>query len=235
MTKENELLKLNMITEKDVVNKINYEIDINYREIKFFLTPTGNVVIIGCADNNYIYWVSITSVYDKEKNKDIFNYITKCDYQLLCDICSQIDDVLKRIGFSSYSQLKNTCCNYFINKNFPDSKIKDYPNWCTFATLQTDAEIFAEELLKFFAQQEEESLKYTLNSSNFILLKSYAKELKKGKRNPVKQYDKCRDLIKEIERLQFIKLSKNDAFKQLYFSIIDSAAHLYNSYMTKVR
>ena len=64
---------------------------------------------------------------------------------------------------------------------------------------------------------------------------NYAKKINTNTEDLVKHYYECEVLMKEVKRIQFIKLSRNFFIRHFYFFIIDLANNLYNSYMSIVR
>lgn len=74
-------------------NKPNYEPDPKNRRIDLYFTLDGDVIIEGCADNNYTYWLSKTSVNDVELNAQIFNYIANCNYENLASLYKVLPEI----------------------------------------------------------------------------------------------------------------------------------------------
>ena len=58
-------------------NKVtpNYDVSTKNLSIEFHLSPSGELIIIGRLDNNYLCWLSLTTIKDKDTNEEIFNYI----------------------------------------------------------------------------------------------------------------------------------------------------------------
>ena len=52
-----------------------YEINKSNSFISVYINSDNDLIIIGHADNNYVYWVSLTKADDKARNETIFNYI----------------------------------------------------------------------------------------------------------------------------------------------------------------
>ena len=71
--------------------------------IRVYYAGKNKIIIIGVADNNYIYWLSVSQMDDIETNRRIFDYI----YRLVPTVFGSIATVLESKTNHSYEQLTN--------------------------------------------------------------------------------------------------------------------------------
>lgn len=69
--------------------------------IRVYYADKNKIIIVGVADNNYIYWLSVSKMDDIETNRRIFDYI----YRLVPSIFGSIAKVLETKTNYSYEQL----------------------------------------------------------------------------------------------------------------------------------
>lgn len=93
----NYLNSSNSVTPNYMPNPICYRIRVYYPDAQ-------HVIIVGEADNNYIYWLSVTKLKDAETNRMICDYIS----QLQPTVFGSIDQVLKSKTKYTYEMLE-TC------------------------------------------------------------------------------------------------------------------------------
>ena len=69
--------------------------------VQVYYANNNKVIIVGVADNNYIYWLSVSKMDDIETNRSIFDYI----YRLTPTVFGSISRVLESQTHYSYEQL----------------------------------------------------------------------------------------------------------------------------------
>ncbi len=69
--------------------------------VQVYYANNNKVIIVGVADNNYIYWLSVSKMDDIETNRSIFDYI----YRLTPTVFGSISKVLESQTHYSYEQL----------------------------------------------------------------------------------------------------------------------------------
>ena len=223
------ILKLNHVTQK-VSNKPNYKINLDNREIRLYFTLGKNVIIIGQADNNYVYWISKTAINDFTVNCEIFDYITKCNYDYVCSFFDGFRKVIKKTGYS-FQNLDNNYYTYIIheiNTSLP-------PYYCDFLTLQSDAKIFGEKVIEHYNKLKQECSQCEFKPETIHLLIDYSKKLRKTSNDPVKDYIDAKEIIQKLEQMQYLKLSNNLVVRKLFLYDISLANGLYNQYMTRIK
>lgn len=97
----------------------NYDLsDIVPRKIKVYYTDREEVIIIGEADNNYIYWFSVSRIDDVSLNRKIFD----CIYRLEPTLFSSEGYLIGETGYT-YEQFDNF---YYTYLSEADSIIPHY-------------------------------------------------------------------------------------------------------------
>ena len=75
------------------------------RLIKVYYADRGKVIITGFADNNFIYWLSVTKAENISRNRMIFDYLT----ETVPTIFGSVGYVLPKTGYS-YEQFREFYC-----------------------------------------------------------------------------------------------------------------------------
>ncbi len=81
-SKYEKIEKLNMINSYNKETP-NYDVSIKNMAIEFRLSPNGELIIIGRLDCNYLCWLSLTTIKDKDTNEEIFNYLANNTQHLI--------------------------------------------------------------------------------------------------------------------------------------------------------
>lgn len=61
-------------------------------QIRVYYTDRDEVIIVGVADNNYSYWLSVTKTDDIQTNRKIFDYIYRMKPKLFSDECFALEN-----------------------------------------------------------------------------------------------------------------------------------------------
>ena len=70
-----DITKHNCVTAENA-DEPRYQPDPANRKVRVYYTDREQVIIVGVADNNFIYWLSVTNMNDLAKNRVIFAEIT---------------------------------------------------------------------------------------------------------------------------------------------------------------
>lgn len=70
-----DIQKYNCVTPENA-DTPKYTPNPDHRKIQVYYTDKNQVIIVGVADNNYIYWLSVTRMDDLSTNRAIFAEIT---------------------------------------------------------------------------------------------------------------------------------------------------------------
>lgn len=66
----------NYVNQKNRQN-VSYTINPDHRQIDLYFTRDRRVLIVGTADNNYIFWLSVSACEDEAATGEAFNQITR--------------------------------------------------------------------------------------------------------------------------------------------------------------
>ena len=221
---ESEINIYNFVTESNQIMP-NYDLDKKEVSIEVYLSPEKAVCMIGRKDNNYICWGSITNLNDKEKNKQIFNYIANAQFNI-------ISTEYLALGYEKYNEIRNwykcsltrstkkemvwrTPFGHYYGKTNDKSIHGEF--------FTRDIIIFYEELLDKCNFRIQEGL-YT------PILRSYFETLTKEV-----SYNKVKPLISILERESYLRLSPDETVRELYLKCMKESSSLYNRYMDEVR
>lgn len=224
----NEIEKINCVNKTTQV-KPNYDLTNSERYIQLAFDSKGNVLIVGVIDNNYIHWLSKTSIDDIRTNENIFNYLVNENYFYI----SQMYLALNQIGIE-WDSLKEY---YMVDlKPFHDSKIGwDTPFGHYYGKDQKEhnGHFFATDVKNFLNKILYKCIIREGDGQYINLLKYYISILNCF---DFMEYDKSIKLIREIlENEQYLRISENAELREAYIECMDIISSKYNQYMTAVR
>lgn len=210
----------------------NYDLNNKEIKIKFYITIDSKVIIIG-SNNIYIYWLSITDLYDKETNAKIFNYIATGEYYYI----SNENKVLEAAGLD-YDILKHSYLGILTGVN------KDL-GWITilwetpFGTsygnrkVENNGKFFANDIIKYY-KSSLKRCEIREDDGNYMkILKNLYDKI------DLSDYMNYEFEIKPIEQMLnnegYLILSPNKEIRDLYFKCIELCISKYNNYQSVVR
>ena len=91
----------NYVNQKNRQN-VSYTINPDHRQIDLYFTRDRRVIIVGTADNNYIFWLSVSACEDEAANGEAFDQITRQKW----DTHTALYLVLEEAGFD-YEDLES--------------------------------------------------------------------------------------------------------------------------------
>ena len=69
----------NYVNQKNWQN-VSYTINPDHRQIELYITRDRKVIVVGTADNNYIFWLSVSACEDEAATGEAFNQITRQEW-----------------------------------------------------------------------------------------------------------------------------------------------------------
>ena len=84
----------NYVNQKSRQN-VSYTINSDHRQIDLYFTRDRRVIIVGTADNNYIFWLSVSACEDEAATGEAFDQITRQKW----DTHTALYLVLEEAGF----------------------------------------------------------------------------------------------------------------------------------------
>ena len=76
-----DIQKYNCVKLENAANP-KYTPDPANRKVRVYYTDKDQVIIVGVADNNFIYWLSVTKTDDTETNRQIVAYLKQAEPKL---------------------------------------------------------------------------------------------------------------------------------------------------------
>lgn len=220
-----EFLKYNLVNENTQVIP-NYDLSNKEVYLELYISPEKSVCIIGKLDNNYICWCSITELNNKEINEQIFNYIANTNFSMY----SQEYIIL---GHERYNEIRN-----WYNCDIVKSNL-DGMCWRTpFGHFYGDdkdnhGKYFARDILYFYDKLIEKC-NFRINEGSYMdILKNYLYILNKDVN--YEYYFKIKPLISILECESYLRLSPDEAVRNLYLKCMKECDSLYNRYMNVAR
>ncbi|MBR5165359.1 MAG: hypothetical protein IKW87_07365 [Ruminococcus sp.] len=85
-----DIAEYNLLTE-DNASILKYASNPAHRLNRVYYTDKDEVIIVGIADNNFIFWLSVTGREDRETNKKIFDHINSIEPTIFGSFSKVID------------------------------------------------------------------------------------------------------------------------------------------------
>lgn len=218
--------KYNFVNESNYIVP-NYDISGRKPFITLYFNNDGDMITVGNVDNNYIYWLSITSTEDLFYNEHIFNYAASGKIKGVTNLYKALE-----LAGISHKELKE----YYAAQIKPaaaEGMLWDTP----FGHFYGKDNVCQHGM--FFARSVKGFLKSLHNKCSVReaggmyerVLESYVEELK-----TLKEYNYRVRIIDELLKSEaYLCLSENENVRKLYGRCCDLCGGLYNAYMTAVR
>lgn len=218
----NELTK----TEPD------YKLSGRVNSIISYINIKNELLIVGQADNNYIYWASKAESADRKGNEQLFNMLAGGVFEMV----SSMDRILEILGIP-HSEL-----NGFYKKSFDRSDENEPERVWNISDggfyRRCDAEghgrLFAYEMGGMLKDLQEQSRVREADGAYLKVLENNLKRLKKAEKD-VYGYEKEYRLIQLLEKEKYLLLSKDERVRTVYFQIKEKIHSMYCTYMSAVK
>jgi len=215
--------KYNLINEKCVAESKQ---DLSTREtyITLYFNIDGDVIIVGNIDNNHVYWVSETKTSDMDVNEMIFNYIAKGDVS----DAAYLHEVLAQNG-KNYSDLKNYYSVRLLRTHIVGMEWETpFGHYYGKDNIEKHGYFFAHEIAHFVDDMHKKGQIRECNGRYEDILRDYVSYLKVAE-----NYDyNVRTLEELIESESFLRISPNQAVRELYRECHELCSNLYCNYMS---
>ncbi len=214
---------------KDNALQPNYNLSKQGEYIDLYFTLTGEVIIVGAVDNNYIHWLSITKTSDTEINEQIFNYIANQDYQYV----SHEYKVLQSRNLDP-DMLDNIYKARLIRGN-RENVVWETPFGCYYGKdqIQYNGRFFANDIAHFCDKLRKRCEIREMKGIYKTVLQGYISYVSSIK------YMRYESDIKPLSELlrneDYLLMSPNKEVRDLYIQCCNLCRSKYNDYMTAVR
>lgn len=224
----------NLITRK-FVTKANYKIDTDNNFINCYLLNDDRVIIMGMADNNYAFWISITDSQDLKANEEVYNairkYIDKENYKQLAYGYTALEEQ----GIS-YERLSNSYNFRFIKTTVKGMAWKtEFGHYYGAEQEETNGSIFASNI-KELPNQLKRRCEIREAGGNYLSVLNYYEMVYDNlSGGAVERYESFKNIIDILDSEKYLICSDNSEVRKKYIELKKKGAGLYNSYMTAVR
>ncbi len=218
----------NLVRENNAVTP-NY--DLNGREIRIalYFTLTGEVIIVGEFDNNYIYWLSVTKTCDTEINGRIFDRVA-------CGVYKYVSN--------TYLALKEKGLDYGVTRRSYAAVIKRRADgkggWQTpFGHYYGDGD--TSEHGGYFANDVSVFLSNLIKKCNIREAGGLYKAVLEKYADYIASVDfmdygsKVEPVLELLAKEEYLIVSPNKDIREAYIRCRDLCYEKYNAYMTAVR
>lgn len=222
---------INLVNEATKVEK-NYKLSGRVNSVISYINVKNELLIVGQADNNYIYWAAKVNSADRKCNEEIFNLLADGVFEMV----SSMDKVMESIGISR-SELKRFYKKRFdrASENEPGRvwNISDggYYRNCD---VETHGRLFSYEMEGMLKNLQEKSRVREADGAYLKVLENYLIRLKKGEKD-VYGYEKEFMMIQLLEKEGYLLLSKDERVREIYFQIKEKIYSMYCTYMSAVK
>jgi len=218
--------RYNLVNESNIV-KPNYDVISKETYFVIRLGINGELNIIGEKDSNYIVWCSLTSIYDKEINKEIFDYVANTNFEY----CTQL---YKTINNEKFKSISSWYCGRII-------KSKGYPQlvWDTMFNIgyghdiENHGRYFSNDIILLYDKLIERCEYRCYGNTYYDILSGYLKILRNN--NDSRYYTKIKELIVIIESESYMNICQVESIRLKYVECCVECSNIYNRYMTSVR
>ncbi len=226
-----DVKKLNLVNGSSKVTP-NYDLSMAQSWIRLFLNRNGKLLIIGQADNNYIYWASLTDQNEKEKNEAIFNYIA--DESLRFDMVSNEWLVFNAAGVP-YDELKTWYQTDLVRPLEQNVAWKTpFGHYYGKDQAELNGRSFARDVSQYLDVLKKRCRFREANGAYEAVLDYCLGELSGDYGNAL-YYTQIEDLISMLRQEQYLVLSDQEQIREKYLLVAETAGKLYNQYQSAIR
>jgi len=224
-----DINRLNLVNQK-TEEMPNYDLKKRETSIKIYLNLTGNLIILGVVDNNYIHWASITKTNEIEVNESIFNYISNVKYDIVSSEYKALESVNIR-----YEELKKWYCSSLTRADENNMAWRTpFGHYYGVDQVKNNGLYFAKDVNCFLASLQKLCHYRESNGNYIIVLRGYY-DILSGDKGDYAYYELVKPLIGILEQENYLRVSENDEIRKLYVECMNQCSRLYNQYMTVVR
>lgn len=225
---------LNLVNE-NFNEKVNYRINKENSYISCYLMDNNKVLIIGNADNNYAFWISITEVADKASNEEIFNTIAKCIDEGNYDNLASEYKVLSAHGIT-WEKTRDWYNFIFRPSPYPNTSWStEFGHYYGSDQIEKNGFYFAKDVEALPAKLKERCF-YREACGNYLkVLEFYDTVYDNLSGDRVQNYMEFKEIADILEKEKYLLCSNNEDVRTKYIELRRKASKLYNDYMTEVR
>ena len=219
----------NYVNQKNRQN-VSYTINPDHRQIDFYFTRDRRVIIVGTADNNYIFWLSVSACEDEAATGEAFDQITRQEW----DTHTALYLALKEAGFD-YEDLAWMYHDRIVQSKQPGMAWSTPFGHCYGTDDADNGKFFAHDIAGFPDILETKCRIRAADGLYFPVLKEYLRILEDGDDPLYYMSPDVRAIHEILKQEQYLILAEDIKVREYYHAAAKKEAELYNRYMTAVR
>lgn len=219
----------NYVNQKNRQN-VSYTINPDRRQIDFYFTRDRRVIIVGTADNNYIFWLSVSACEDEAATGEAFDQITRQEW----DTHTALYLALKEAGFD-YEDLAWMYHDRIVQSKQPGMAWSTPFGHCYGTDDADNGKFFAHDIAGFPDILETKCRIRAADGLYFPVLKEYLRILEDGDDPLYYMSPDVRAIHEILKQEQYLILAEDIKVREYYHAAAKKEAELYNRYMTAVR
>lgn len=219
----------NYVNQKNRQN-VSYTINPDCRQIDLYFTRDRRVIIVGTADNNYIFWLSVSACEDEAATGEAFDQITRQEW----DTHTALYLALKEAGFD-YEDLAWMYHDRIVQSKQPGMAWSTPFGHCYGTDDADNGKFFAHDIAGFPDILETKCRIRAADGLYFPVLKEYLRILEDGDDPLYYMSPDVRAIHEILKQEQYLILAEDIKVREYYHAAAKKEAELYNRYMTAVR
>lgn len=219
----------NYVNQKNRQN-VSYTINPDHRPIDLYFTRDRRVLIVGTADNNYIFWLSVSACEDEAATGEAFDQITRQEW----DTHTALYLALKEAGFD-YEDLAWMYHDRIVQSKQPGMAWSTPFGHCYGTDDADNGKFFAHDIAGFPDILETKCRIRAADGLYFPVLKEYLRILEDGDDPLYYMSPDVRAIHEILKQEQYLILAEDIKVREYYHAAAKKEAELYNRYMTAVR
>lgn len=219
----------NYVNQKNRQN-VSYTINPDRRQIDLYFTRDRRGIIVGTADNNYIFWLSVSACEDEAATGEAFDQITRQEW----DTHTALYLALKEAGFD-YEDLAWMYHDRIVQSKQPGMAWSTPFGHCYGTDDADNGKFFAHDIAGFPDILETKCRIRAADGLYFPVLKEYLRILEDGDDPLYYMSPDVRAIHEILKQEQYLILAEDIKVREYYHAAAKKEAELYNRYMTAVR
>ena len=219
----------NYVNQKNWQN-VSYTINPDHRQIELYITRDRKVIVVGTADNNYIFWLSVSACEDEAATGEAFDQITRQEW----DTHTALYLALKEAGFD-YEDLAWMYHDRIVQSKQPGMAWSTPFGHCYGTDDADNGTFFAHDIAGFPDILETKCRIRAADGLYFPVLKEYLRILEDGDDPLYYMSPDVRAIHEILKQEQYLILAEDIKVREYYHAAAKKEAELYNRYMTAVR
>lgn len=219
----------NYVNQKNRQN-VSYTINPDHRQINLYFTRDRRVIIVGTADNNYIFWLSVSACEDEAATGEAFDQITRRKW----DTYTALYLALEEAGFD-YEDLEWMYHDRIAQSKQPGMAWSTPFGHCYGTDDADNGKFFAHDVAGFPDILETKCRIRAADGLYFPVLKEYLRILEDGDDPLYYMSPDVRAIHEILKQEQYLILAEDIKVREYYHAAAKKEAELYNRYMTAVR